>query len=118
MTSYKDMKFVRSLSVLFVLLLFACSDRSGQLIGKWQKSDDSRVIIEFTDSGQYFLEFKGEMVLPQQYSYRPDSKENNLQIGEDTAAVIGQVDFLDDDRILITTTRPASSRGLQYSRIH
>lgn len=112
------MKFL-NLCVLFslALLLLTCSNKQKQLTGRWQKVNDSGITIEFTESGQYYLEIQEEKLLQQPYDYWPDSARNNLQIGKDTARIIGHVQFLEDNKISITTTRPASKNALEYQRV-
>ena len=93
--------FVLLTQFCIVLFLFSCSNDEKQLLGKWQKSDSPDVIIEFKEGGVYEISVKGETLPATKYLYSPDAKENNLQIGEDTLMLKGNVEFVQKDKIRI-----------------
>lgn len=99
-----------------VLFLIACNNRKNQLIGKWQKSDNPNVTIEFKADGIYELLIKDEILPSFKYKYSPDLKENNLQIGEDSLKLIGTVEFIQNDKIRIKTLKPNDT--IEYLRIN
>jgi hypothetical protein len=112
-----DMKkhFILLTHFCIALLFFACNNKQGQLVGKWQKSDDPNVVIEFKNGGIYEISMKGEKLPSLKYVYSPGLNGNNLQIGEDSLKLIGNIEFVQKDKIHIKTSKPDMT--IEYQRI-
>lgn len=78
------------LALITIAFLIGCDNNNQQkpLIGKWQSTDDSNTVIEFTESGEYHLWINGESFTekfeentePIKYNYLPDEKICNLKL--------------------------------------
>lgn len=107
-------KLILLMPFFATLFLSSCDSKQGQLVGKWQRTGNPDVIIEFKNNGIYELSVKNEKLPTLRYTYLPDSKENNLEIGEDLETFIGNVEFINEDKIVIKSTKPDTA--IEYTR--
>ena len=99
-----------------MITIFSCNgeENSHGLVGKWDSITNKGVkTINFTEDGDYIIQFYTEESFTLKYSFDSEGSSNNLEFWNDDnrthPLIKGTVDFISSDKIIIILNENSES---------